>query len=73
MQPELSKINLESFSVSPELLWMAPESLRGYPTRQYTQSGDVYSFAIILYEMCTRKEPYVTEDWYETLEGMLGK
>ena len=50
---------------------MAPESLRGYPPRQYTQSGDVYSFAIILYEMCTRKEPYVTEDWYETVEGVL--
>ena len=54
----------------PELLWMAPEHLRVYPPRVSSQFGDVYSFAIILYEMCTRTEPYVTEPWYRSLDGV---
>ena len=58
--------------INPELLWMAPEILRRYPPRKTSQPGDVYSFAIILYEMCTRNEPYVTESWYQSLEGMDG-
>ena len=48
---------------------MAPEILRKYPLRTATHAGDVYSFAIILYEMCSRNEPYVTEAWYQSLEG----
>ena len=55
----------------PELLWMAPEHLRNYPPRQSSQTGDVFSFAIILYEMCTRTEPYVSETWYKSLDGKL--
>lgn len=66
---QLHYIHLFFSTVCPEFLWMAPELLREYPPRKCTQSGDVYSFAIILYEMCTRREPYVTEDWYESLEG----
>ena len=43
-----------------ELFWTAPEHLRqtlgkGVP---YSQKGDVFSFAIILQEICTRSEPY---------------
>ena len=57
--------------VNSELLWMAPEILRNYPPRKASQPGDVYSFAIILYEMCTRNEPYVTESWYQSLEGKI--
>jgi serine/threonine protein kinase len=53
----------------PELAWMAPEQLRVYPPRKCSQPGDVYSFAIILYEMCTRNEPYVNEPWYISLDG----
>ncbi|WAR31870.1 ANPRA-like protein, partial [Mya arenaria] len=50
------------------MLWMAPEHLRNYPPRQKSQTGDVYSFAIILYEICTRAEPYVSEMWYTSLD-----
>ncbi|XP_052788742.1 atrial natriuretic peptide receptor 1-like [Mya arenaria] len=57
----------------PELLWMAPEHLRNYPPRQSSQAGDVYSFAIIIYEMCTRAEPYVSEIWYKSLDETLAK
>ncbi|XP_052249817.1 atrial natriuretic peptide receptor 1-like [Dreissena polymorpha] len=53
---------------SPELLWMAPEHLRLYPaSRQRSQAGDVYSFAVILYEMCTRAEPFTEESWYTSV------
>ena len=48
---------------------MAPEMLRNYPPRKVSQQGDVYSFAIILYEMCTRNEPYISEPWYQSIEG----
>ena len=57
------------FTVVPELLWVAPEILRNHPRRSKSQPGDVYSFSIILFEMCTRNEPFITEPWYHTLEG----
>ncbi|WAR31536.1 ANPRA-like protein [Mya arenaria] len=63
------KFNNDATNLSlPELLWMAPEHLRNYPPRQSSQAGDVYSFAIIIYEMCTRAEPYVSEIWYKSLD-----
>lgn len=36
--------------------WMAPEVLNNKP---YTHKADVYSFAICLYEIITRKTPYL--------------
>jgi guanylate cyclase 2F len=43
-----------------ELLWTAPEALRG--TKNYpktgTQAGDVFSFGIIMQEVVVRGEPY---------------
>ena len=35
--------------------WMAPEVVGGH---RYTESADVYSFGINLWEICTRKIPY---------------
>ena len=40
-----------------QLLWTAPEILR-QPSIGGTQSGDVYSFAIIMQEVVVRGEPY---------------
>ncbi|XP_060554776.1 atrial natriuretic peptide receptor 1-like [Ruditapes philippinarum] len=61
------------YTTLPELAWMAPEHLRVYPPRKCSQPGDVYSFAIILYEMCTRNEPYANEPWYISLDDTLQK
>ena len=41
------------------LLWTAPEILRDpIPSRNGTQQGDIYSFAIILQEILFRCGPY---------------
>eukprot|EP00002_Diphylleia_rotans_P015374 TRINITY_DN2985_c0_g1_i4.p1 TRINITY_DN2985_c0_g1~~TRINITY_DN2985_c0_g1_i4.p1 ORF type:complete len:2280 (+),score=353.77 TRINITY_DN2985_c0_g1_i4:93-6932(+) len=37
------------------LLWMAPEILDG---QAHTKAADVYSYAIVVWEIITRKEPY---------------
>ncbi|KAK2140351.1 hypothetical protein LSH36_1384g00003 [Paralvinella palmiformis] len=45
--------------VHRKMLWTAPEILRENVTLlRGSQPGDVYSFAIICYEILTRKEPY---------------
>lgn len=41
------------------LLWKAPELLRNpHSPIRGTQEGDIYSFAIILFEIIGRKGPY---------------
>lgn len=47
------------------LLWMAPEALRGSPIKEcHALSLDVYSYAIVLWEIWTRARPWdeVKED-----------
>ncbi|KAI0234902.1 Atrial natriuretic peptide receptor 1, partial [Lamellibrachia satsuma] len=46
-------------TVYKKKIWTAPEILReNFPPPRGTQKGDVYSFAIICYEIMTREEPY---------------
>ncbi|KAL5020119.1 hypothetical protein ScPMuIL_003011 [Solemya velum] len=54
------------------LFWIAPEHLRTNPCLDYSQHGDVYSFAIVLYEILTRLEPYPDEE-IESIEDVLMK
>jgi len=41
-------------------IYMAPEVLDGEP---YSASADVYSFAMVMYELFTAKEPYLTPEF----------
>lgn len=50
--------DLGEFAKYHKLLWTAPELLRMSHYPQGTQKGDVYSFAIILYEIAMRNGPY---------------
>ncbi len=44
--------------LNEEKLWRAPELLRIANQSGGTQKGDVYSFAIILYEIFNRRGPW---------------
>jgi len=41
------------------LLWMAPEVFRG--DQNYTGAVDVYSYGMVMWELATRKKPWVDE------------
>ncbi|PRP88917.1 hypothetical protein PROFUN_00385 [Planoprotostelium fungivorum] len=52
-------------------LWLAPEIMVGRP---YDEKSDVYSFAIILWEMLSRKMPFDEfpfANWYSQLEDSI--
>lgn len=52
-----SLIHLIVFNIFSDLFWKAPELLRN--SSEYgTQKGDVYAFAIILYEITGRRGPF---------------
>uniref|UniRef100_A0A7S1G0J5 guanylate cyclase n=1 Tax=Corethron hystrix TaxID=216773 RepID=A0A7S1G0J5_9STRA len=46
--------------------WMAPELLRGESTN--TAASDIYSLGIILYEVYSRKIPYLGEDFSNVIQ-----
>lgn len=48
--------------------WIAPEIAEG---KTYTEKSDVYSYAITLYEILTRKVPFGNENANEVLEKVL--
>ncbi|KAL5020199.1 hypothetical protein ScPMuIL_003091 [Solemya velum] len=59
--------SLRRQEINPEwkrrnLLWVAPEHLRTDPYTDFSRSGDMYSFGIVLFEVLTRNEPYESED-----------
>ncbi|ELU17880.1 hypothetical protein CAPTEDRAFT_101739, partial [Capitella teleta] len=49
----------DDYGIYRRKLWTAPEILReNFPPARGTQKGDVYSFAIVMFEIITRSEPY---------------
>ncbi|ELT88558.1 hypothetical protein CAPTEDRAFT_89333, partial [Capitella teleta] len=49
----------DDYGIYRRKLWTAPEILReNFPPARGTQKGDVYSFAIVMFEIVTRSEPY---------------
>ncbi|XP_056014971.1 atrial natriuretic peptide receptor 1-like [Ostrea edulis] len=57
-------------------LWVAPELLRKSVTKTditEMQCADVYSFAIILYEVLSRKEPFEDDRYFLTLDEIVTK
>ena len=65
---------------SPELLWQAPELLRGELLGGGdSQKADIYSLGIVLYEVITRSSPYedvreklTVQGWTLTLDKLRG-
>lgn len=54
-----------------EMLWTAPEIVRGQADPMGTQEGDVYSFAIIASELVTKKTAWDIDNRKETAEDIV--
>ncbi|XP_077996445.1 atrial natriuretic peptide receptor 1-like [Glandiceps talaboti] len=57
------EVNVGEHEKYSRLLWTAPEILRlNFPPPNGTQKGDVYSFAIIVYEIINRSFPFTFDN-----------
>ena len=45
--------------------WMAPEALGKSPKDINVKAADMWSFAILLWELSTREVPFLTGAWHE--------
>jgi guanylate cyclase, other len=59
---KLSHDAISYLNINLDLFWKSPELLRN-PNVHGTQKGDVYAFAIILYEICGRKGPFGSTEY----------
>ncbi|GAM23863.1 hypothetical protein SAMD00019534_070380 [Acytostelium subglobosum LB1] len=55
LSKEMKSGHNEMTAAMGSMAWMAPESFRG---EKYTEKVDIYSFAILLWELITLKDPY---------------
>jgi atrial natriuretic peptide receptor A len=56
-------VDKESYEYWRRLLWTAPELLRMLdPPKNGTTKADVYSFSVIVHEICTRQGTFYLED-----------
>lgn len=66
------QICVHNFFFHTESLWVAPEAIRqqnAVKSIQEMQYADVYSFAVILYEILSRKEPFEDDQEFLTFKG----
>ncbi|ESO05551.1 hypothetical protein HELRODRAFT_171191 [Helobdella robusta] len=61
LSPFRSEVKVDDEKNYRDFLWMAPEHLRSSHTKK-SQKGDVYSFAIVLYELVFKCSPYQSFD-----------
>ncbi|KAE9421567.1 hypothetical protein Angca_004768, partial [Angiostrongylus cantonensis] len=67
----LSYLKETDYTSKSDLLWTAPEIIRGEADPLGTQEGDVYSFAIIASELITKKSAWDLENRNETAEEIV--
>lgn len=60
LSPKVCLLALIFLDLITDMLWTAPEQLRNTADTERTQSGDIYSYGIILQEIVLREKPYST-------------
>ena len=52
------------------IMWMAPEVLK---SKEYSEKADIYSFGIVMWEICERDLPYPNMRSYQIEKHVLEK